>query len=295
MVGDIPMPGVRVATFNMLFVDEALPARIKEAAEHLKDCDVVLLQEAALYAEGSAAHELAALLGMEVAAMGKTKQRAGRMGVTHHGTAILSKLPIISAETVAIDVGSVESMPVAWLQTRNNRVMLVSTAHWNWGGHLESVRLEQAHTIDTYLTAQVAKFMEGRDESELPITVLGGDFNTLEDCDSIRYLRGKGVVDGTSTFWVDAWADFHTEPGYTNVPVENPWGQMIARAAGIHNPERVPPRRIDYLMVKGWVYGRPGEPLQVELRGRDSVLGYGLPSDHYMVVAFLADPPRINE
>lgn len=259
--------------------------RLKEAAAHLRDVDVVLLQEVDGGASPDAARSLAELLGMTVAAHAATWTYSS--GSTS-GAAILTRLPVLSGFAVDIHHGRMQRAAGAWLLTAAQRPFLLISAHLEWGGAAESLRLEQARAINAVVEAELTRCPV---EGTAPIAVWGGDFNTTPDADMLRYLRGQGVFEGESTYWIDVWREFSSGAGYTNVPAENALAVRTALEVGIEDPGMLPPRRIDYLLVRGWAWGRPGCPLSVELRGQQDLTGAGPASDHYAVVATLWDPP----
>jgi endonuclease/exonuclease/phosphatase family metal-dependent hydrolase len=123
------------------------------------------------------------------------------------------------------------------------------------------------------------------DEARLPPVILA-DMNAEPDSDELRYLRGLATIDGRSVYFADAWiyAGDGT-PGHT-------FDRRNAFAALAHEP----PRRIDYVLVRGPDTKLRGEPLVARLVGTEpTVLADGArcwPSDHYGVYAEIAAAPR---
>lgn len=109
--------------------------------------------------------------------------------------------------------------------------------------------------------------------------VLAGDFDAVPDAASIRFWHGAQSLEGVSVCYQDAWDTVHDSvPGYTFTP-DNP----LVREG---NWPRVPPRRIDYVMVGC-------DDTGPRLRIADCLLAFDQPldgvwgSDHFGVVADL--------
>ena len=85
----------------------------------------------------------------------------------------------------------------------------------------------------------------------------------------VRYLTGLQSLGASGTYWVDAWAHAGDGTAGHTTTADSTWFLETARAMGIQRPESVPPRHIDYLFVRDWVYGRRGHPLatRVDLTG----------------------------
>ncbi len=93
--------------------------------------------------------------------------------------------------------------------------------------------------------------------------------NTLPDSATIRYLTGLDPApDRSSTLWVDSYAKTRSDrpcehDGCSSCP-SNSRAAANTRIVGIENPQLVPHRRIDFLMARGYVHGRPLCPLAME-------------------------------
>jgi endonuclease/exonuclease/phosphatase family metal-dependent hydrolase len=155
----------------------------------------------------------------------------------------------------------------------------VFVTHLNWKLHHGHVRLAQLGFI-------VERIFELApvDEASLP-PVLMGDLNAEPDSDEIRYLRGLATVEGRSVYFADAWTYAGDgSPGYT-------FDRKNRFAALAHEP----PRRIDYIFVRGPDRKFRGEPLLTRLAfasaepGPDGELW---PSDHFGLVTHIAASPR---
>ncbi|KQO98218.1 endonuclease/exonuclease/phosphatase family protein [Leifsonia sp. Leaf264] len=152
------------------------------------------------------------------------------------------------------------------------------SSHLYWGADHEGVRLRQALAIDQHAR-------ELRLANPDAVVLWGGDFNMLPDSDTNRYLSGAGVVDGGSTFWVDAFDVAGAPEDELTSRTDNDLSVATARSVGIARPELVPARRIDYLKAFGWAYGRAGHPIGFgRWAGSEGEDGLTI-SDHYGVWA----------
>lgn len=157
------------------------------------------------------------------------------------------------------------------------RVQAIST-HGPWGGASEGRRLLHNEQIDR-LAADKA-FHEAAE-----VTVLGGDLNAEPNSRSMRYLAGKDLDSKGegSTLWIDGWyCAGSPENEITASPTDNRLSAAVAQMVKGVTPELVPDRRIDYLLTRGWNYGRRGGFLNfgrlVHPAGEEL-------SDHYGLVA----------
>jgi endonuclease/exonuclease/phosphatase family metal-dependent hydrolase len=82
------------------------------------------------------------------------------------------------------------------------------------------------------------EFARGRGENNFP-AILVGDFNTDPESAEIRYLKGLQSLEGTSTYWCDAWD--HAGDGGKGTT----WSRINDFAAWAPWPNR----RIDYIFV----------------------------------------------
>lgn len=284
-------------TWNLLWEPRLVTERMELARQAVMASapDVLAVQEV-LHDVGelgglSSAEHLANLTGLTLAAQGPgtlTPQGSGENCVT--STAVLSRLPVLHTlqfpmTEVRIDENDLDVYAGAVLQQRSGRPLLVVSAHLPWGGHREQVR--QAYAA--HLVAQIEAVL-----SELPkdtVTVLAGDFNALADSSTLRWFTGLEPANGAGTFWVDAWVQGEGPgDGATSVPSTHPVLSTGAQVNGITNPLRIPSRRIDYILVRGWVYGRAGDPYDARLVGTHVAEDGLSASDHFGVQVELADP-----
>ncbi len=167
------------------------------------------------------------------------------------GNALLSRFSILETRSLRLpDEGSGETRVLLYarLDTPFGELPMFVT-HLNWKLHHGSVRLRQVQFIAERI-AELAPI----DDRPLP-PVLMGDLNADPDSDEIRYLKGLHTLDNKSVFFADAWqwAGDGT-PGYTFDP-----RNCFARRS--HEP----PRRIDYIFVRGPDRNLRGEPLSASL------------------------------
>lgn len=278
---------VRIASMNILnnedkFVEYRFPELIKELIRI--DADVLLLQEVLL---GQRARLTQALseLGYSCSYFADyitDKKHPERQA----GNAIFSRIEGTTFSQLAF-----EEIPNANFNVLNSVIASftvhgvefhASSNHLCWGGGNERYRLSQTKQ----LTKHAAKI---KAKNPAAVIVLGGDFNTQDDSDSIRYLKGVAASEEDDfkgrDIWIDAWDTMGSESNYVTSKGSDYWGSMTAKNVGIRIPELLPARRIDYLFSFGWVYGRNGCPVSFG-RFADSGAGDATEiSDHYGIYA----------
>lgn len=152
--------------------------------------------------------------------------------------------------------GGSHDIPVHVSEIEGKEIHILN-AHFEFSDR-EEIRVEQA-----YNATQYAKKVEK--ENPNTIVVLNGDLNAVPNSDTIRYLNVGAVYEDTSATWTDAFFQAKNPENPDTWVTSNPdtqWGRETAKA---HNntlfPEMIPKRRIDYIFVHGWVYGRIGSPM----------------------------------
>lgn len=215
----------------------------------------------------------------EVADMEDLKKRLSIAGLSHSifggnlsvaesfqsCSAIFSKFPIEQIDLDRFYYENQHSIPfdstimdgiLAGIIKVEGKIVNVITAHMRWGGDKEEERLMQAWIIN-----KIAEQLEQTYENSF--TVLAGDLNAEPDSRTIRYLMGKDLsLHDDSTLWVDAYKMHGKEENYaTNDHATNPYGITTAKGKGITLTEFLPARRIDYILVKNWIYGKVGCPV----------------------------------
>ncbi len=282
-----------VATWNIMTAPVSVLDRMSEAAAWLEDVDVLCVQEA-VHTEPSemgTAQILAHNLGMHV--VSDTFQEGISYGrKVSWGTAILARLPVLTQNYIDLTPagGNQSDASLALFETPNGYPLYVVSAHLEWGGTKEPARLTQAVLIEQEMKNRAKEYQQAHGVE--PLIVMGIDANALPESDTLRYLTGLHAPAGISesALWVDAWKTAGDGDGFTSVIEGNEHGIMTAKSMNTRNPLMTPSRRIDYLLVRDWVYGKPGMPVNAELRGTTSKLGKTLASDHYAVIAHLWDP-----
>lgn len=202
---------------------------------------------------------------MHVAAQGPT------------GTYVLTRWPTLRRVSFPFSYTETGSAAGALIEKEGQRFLVVS-AHLAWGSGREAARLSQAMEMDRIIGehASLEPFRTGGNQV---VGVIGGDLNAEPAAASMRYLTGLGVENGISTLWTDAWC--RGEGAGVTSSAKNPLAARTAMSsAGIEHVEDLPERRIDYLLVRGYAYGRTGAPVRTELFGTPEGDGCVV-SDHY--------------
>jgi endonuclease/exonuclease/phosphatase family metal-dependent hydrolase len=189
------------------------------------------------------------------------------------GNALATPHRIVEEEAVVLpgtETGEKRSLLYALLETPQG-LWPVFVTHLNYKPEHGHVRLEQAQAI-----ADFVERVEGHaTESWLP-AVLMGDLNAEPESDEIRFLKGLHSVGSRSVFFNDVWRYAEPSPGFT-FDRRNPFAAQW----------REPPRRIDYVFVRGPDRWGRGEPQEVRLAFADAEAGT-FPSDHFGIYAEFA-------
>ena len=282
------------ATWNILGDDLDRLSRLNLIANEIKNLDFVAIQEVILDEKNkiNTALILSELSGLKIASCVSgevTNLVTGQI----QGTAILTKLNVenfdlsITAPPNSPNKNSQEykRYAAAVLRAPNRRLIFVCSVHLPWGAHNEVRRLEHSLALDLQIT-EIMKTLPADS-----ISILAGDFNTNTYSESLRFLQGQTAYRNKSTFWVDLWAAKGEGPGFTFDPtVNNPNLNETAHRSGIISPDLMPPRRLDFLLLKGWVFGRAGSPLSAGLLGDKPNSNNDFASDHFGVVGEIWNP-----
>lgn len=197
------------------------------------------------------------------------------------GNALVSRHPI--AEHAAFELPGRESGEVRTLLYALVRhpagPLPVFVTHLNWKLHHGSFRQRQLE----FVVAKVHD-LSPTDGSALP-AVLMGDFNAEPDADEIRYLRGLTAISGKTVYFADAWIyGGDGSPGYT-FDRRNRFAAVALE----------PPRRIDYIFVRGPDSQTRGEPKNTRVAFDQPSMGPDgpvFPSDHFGLVTELTIEPK---
>jgi endonuclease/exonuclease/phosphatase family metal-dependent hydrolase len=254
------MARLRVLTLNIWHREAPWERRrelIREGILAL-DPDIIALQEVLQLRMGDVVQNQAAEIFRDTP-YGFVYGAASSLGPGFEfGNAIASKFPIGEPLVVRLpgeETGEMRSVVHAVVSSPLGDVPMFCT-HLNWKLHHGAVRLRQ---IDAILALMQEKFPI---EAEFPPPaaetfppILAGDFNAEPESDEIRFLRGFATRDGRSVFFADAWSyGGDGGPGFT-------FDRRNAFAARSHEP----PRRIDYVFVRGPDSKWRGEPLKTQL------------------------------
>jgi endonuclease/exonuclease/phosphatase family metal-dependent hydrolase len=288
------LDNIKIATWNLLYFDWDIQNRLDEAAAHLLEADVVCLQEVRGSNVIHAGEALAHKLGMSVASNVKYMQSENKAPNFDKDvdvySCILSRFPALESGRIEYAEGKNRAAATVLLETPKS-LLLVLSAHLDWGGENESVRLAQANSLNEAVSIYKER-IENVYEKDA-IIVLAGDFNALPEAQSIRYLKGLAVENSLNpAFWLDAWEvadEKNDEIGATSSPRGNHLAHRVAETFCL-KPELVPDRRIDYIFVNGWAYGSAGHVFSCDVIGKDKIVGETLASDHYGLLATIWNP-----
>ena len=201
------------------------------------------------------------------------------------GTAILSKFPVLESFNSSFK-GSISHPSATFAKVKiGKHEALTCSAHLSWGSGMEVERLTQAQEIDAVF-ASYGTLEPFRKGGSGMLGFFGGDLNSLPDSATLRWLQGLSVENNLSTHWTDSWVR-GSGSGTTSDPT-NPLAARTAISANLAIwPEApLPSRRIDYILSRGYAYGRPGAPLKATVI--DSGSKGNFPSDHYALLATFA-------
>lgn len=259
---------MRIASLNALSDPERFLERLEQICVEARDAgvEVLALQEIPGGQHG-AIRQIARDNGFP--AQHLESGRAGD-GLGTFGTSVFD-----DSGTVTVSHGT-GSRKFSWVRLRGVWVLNV---HLTWGAHNEPARLEEVAALDAFAAARHDEVMRGVADAQEPLFVLAGDCNAEPDNDCIRFLRGKTGHAGRGTYWTEATLGTDLE----SVPTtreKNFWGRRTAASKGL-DPDTLPPRRIDFLFVRGWRHGNRGTPTGTRRFGVSITPSGFEVSDHY--------------
>ena len=278
----------KVVSFNVWNKSGPWPERLAMIRDELRALapDLIGLQEVMRLARpedavaarnNDQAAEIADGLDFHVAYAGAQEYGNGLV----MGNALLSRHPILESERYVLpglETGETRSLLHALVETPWGRLPVFVT-HFNWKFHQGNIRLRQAAFV-TQMVGELAPI----DDNLLPPIVMG-DFNAEPEADEIRFLRGLHCFEGRSVYFADAWV--YGGDGSAGVTYD-PKNDFAAR-------NREPPRRIDYVFVRGPDRQLRGEPMLTRVVFTSATHGPDgriFPSDHYGVYSEICLEPR---
>lgn len=265
---------LRIASINILNEPLGNDDRYLRLGRHLKEekVEVVALQEVV---DNEALEEALRNYGFKYFHFGTPFCREG--DINYDCNAIASKTPFDGHEIIDFNVEERNAAVVKFVIDKKN--LYLASAHFAWGSDSEYKRLKQAMQLDSFAAYKQA--------TEDAVFILGGDLNADENHRTIRYLKGYDLaLNKTSTLWVDAFTfNKNIDEWATSDQGKDFYGPRTAFRHGINNPEMLPARRIDYLMSRGWVYGKVGCPINYKRFGGVTAGGERELSDHYGIIA----------
>jgi endonuclease/exonuclease/phosphatase family metal-dependent hydrolase len=277
------MDRLRVATLNVWNMQGPWAARLELIRRELRELapDLLGLQEVLRFApDGADGADQASVIGEGLGySIAYAPAGVYGKGLTL-GNALLSRFPILEQRGLPLpgsESGETRSLLHALVDAPCGRVPVFVT-HLNWKLHHGRFRARQVRFI-----ADVIFELAPVSDAIFP-PILMGDFNAEPDADEMRFLRGLATLEGKSVYFADAWVYAGQGPGYS-YDRRNPY------AALFHEP----PRRIDYILVRGPDRRLRGEPLSARLcfaEPQPAPDGPVWPSDHFGVVTELAAAPR---
>lgn len=284
---------ITIATWNLLWQDFDYLNRVEEASLWLKDADIICLQEVRQDSVNFVGDLLSKKLNLKISAQvpfaeSLVDQTEPEPIATY--LVILSNYGVLESGSIETPNEDYKFVAYTILDTPH-RPTLVFSAHLQWKANREFERFLQVEKI--------ALFAEEKEEEITikygvqPIVILAGDLNTVPESKTIQYLSGMEPTSiENQTYWVDSWSFLRKgEEGYTTNPKTNYLASIIAKKH-VDNPDLVPGRRIDYILLKGWVYGAAGHPLKINLIGVEPRNNKPLPSDHYGLKLDIWNPPK---
>lgn len=197
-------------------------------------------------------------------------------GAARFGNAVLSRWPIDESSDVDLTSnppGRFDEVQRCVLHVRTNQYDVYST-HLVWRYEEGFLREKEVVELDAFVKATASK------DSPIP-PVICGDFNAEPDSTEIRFLTGGHAIDGSSTYYQDAW---RVAPGRGDGFT---WDNRNTNAA----VEREPDRRIDYIF-SGWDPDRPKGAGRVAFSAVvcDRALTGAFASDHFGLFAEIETP-----
>lgn len=247
----------RVASLNVLSSPHHYDIRFAMLAEEVRGLnpDVLMLQEVNVEVSSPMIEYLQSRTGLNYTA--NITPFSNRQGASQT-VATLSKFAIVDSEEVNLGLPNAAGQVANSLKISvefNGRKVYIYNVHLYWGGDNEQLRFNQVQKIMKHLKPVAFKEPDS-------LFIMGGDFNSLPDSMTLKYLSGKiNMHDNEGVFWTDSATALNGGVDIHTTNAQSILGHETALGVGIVNPHLVPERRIDYILVRGFAYGRPGSPL----------------------------------
>ena len=228
---------IRVATLNIWCRHGDWPARRDVLREGFKELrpDLVALQETVVDDAGDQVREI---FGDEYAVL-----HQGRRTPEGVGCSLVSRWPAVRVEEIDLCVTervNPQDFPgrstAAEFETPLGPVIFVNHKP-NWQVGYERERELQALGVARWIDQLAA------DRADLHV-VLAGDFDARPETAGVRFLTGRQSLGDYSVNYQDVWEIARPDEDGHTFTLENP--SIVAEA----DWSRIPPRRIDYIMVR---------------------------------------------
>lgn len=213
------------------------------------------------------------------------RQRLPSMGPTEQTTGsnepdLAKTSSVVTYADAGMDIDAVTACLETIGDDGSPFVFSLTSYHGYWGATRQGERMVELHALDE----RVSRLDTAAD-------VMCGDFNATRNEPGIRWLMGEEiagdpVATNASTFWTEA-QEVAVALGRQDSPVCTTLNTGVAaETAEPHgiNPALMPKRRIDFMVSRGWNYGKRGG-----WTGDVVVKEYDGLSDHALMVADVID------
>lgn len=276
--GTIPISQqLRVASLNLLHSNTLLEERYQmlHSEVHKLQPDILHIQEANFAGHKDYIHDFMEKHGYIYSAMTPSSLMKSVDRASSNLTLIKQPATFKVLDEIIDDRFESPVIQTLMATTEFNGIPVVTfNVHLAWGTRQE-VRIKQIFQIETEVNNLIASIPNA-------IFIIAGDFNEEDRGDTVRFLYGDTAYQNYSTLWVDAWKHSGDADSYITSETKGRLAIETANAVGIEYPSLIPSRRIDYIFIRGWAYGRNGSPLRFN-RWADSYVDGVSISDHYGV------------
>ena len=269
---------LRVATFNILNSPHLQAERLQYLIEEINNTkpDILNLQEVNIKTNPNIIQHITEHTDLKH--VGQTTPLTHSNGNIIQVNATFTKSFTTSFQQIDLTHPTFNGLTLDGLKTHitfNNKNIYIYNAHLAWGSDNEWMRLRQAEKI-----VKDANNVKNLDPKA--VIIFTGDFNSNPDSTVAQYLKGNiTATENQNTFWVDAWEACGADTNIKNTTnAQSMLGIKTATSVGIPYPTLVPERRIDYIFVHGFAYGRSGHPLTFNTWGTKTYKNNLTISDH---------------